>query len=449
MAKLEIKYRLERNALPPRPIRIAVPGWGGSAEFKKVDGSQPQPWHCPLHTTGATHGVELLFQYDQECHIVNDGDVRIEWEGGRDPLGGPGTGDFTLSIPRPPQNYLFNTSIDIQTPPGYVVRCEPHPRFFADMTHTAPAAVYGHVHGEWWPKPLFMVFKIPAVGQRHIFRKGEPYAMLLFIPEDDFELRPMSEDEQASRRKLDQDIKLAKSLIAKHVWHSAGGIEFNDHYKVLQRAYDRGGMSAVDEMVNQAVQHYEVCVPKDKPTAEKFQLAAQFHASGKFTEAKELLHHILRTDPSNADAFFRIAMLEWDLGVRDDAVRTIGRALALQPRWPPYHNQLGEFLRRMGRLDEAEAEFRSSVALDPSDPESLATLGLTVAQGGRMDEGLGWCRQAIALGPTMPSPHFIMGMILSRQGRAGEAKASYEAALNIDPQYQPALQAVRAMGTLA
>ena len=82
MAKLQIKYRLEGKALPPRPIKVDVPGWGGSPDFKKVNGSQPQPWHCPLHVEGCTHGVELLYQYDNECHVINDrGHIRIQFFG--------------------------------------------------------------------------------------------------------------------------------------------------------------------------------------------------------------------------------------------------------------------------------------------------------------------------------------------------------------------------------
>ena len=164
MAKLEIKYRLEGKALPPRPVRISLPGWGGSPEMKKENGSQPQPWHCPLHVEGATHGLELIYEYDTEVRIVNNnGNVMVVRDREAEPGGGPGP-NFSLSVPRPPQNYLFNTSLDIQAPPGYVLRTQPHPRFFADFTGTAPVALYGHVHSEWWPKQLFIVFKIPPPG---------------------------------------------------------------------------------------------------------------------------------------------------------------------------------------------------------------------------------------------------------------------------------------------
>src|SRR5437764_9547334 len=66
MAKLEMKYRLEGKALPPRPIKVAIGDWGGSAEQKKVHGSRPEAWHCPAFTDAFIHGFELLYQYAVE-----------------------------------------------------------------------------------------------------------------------------------------------------------------------------------------------------------------------------------------------------------------------------------------------------------------------------------------------------------------------------------------------
>src|SRR5688572_13056700 len=102
MANLQIKYRAEGKALPPRPIRVSLPGWGGSAAMKKENGSQPQPWHCPLFAAGCTHGVELIYQYDTECQVVNNGgDVRIIWDYASEPGGGAAASDFTVSLPFP------------------------------------------------------------------------------------------------------------------------------------------------------------------------------------------------------------------------------------------------------------------------------------------------------------------------------------------------------------
>jgi tetratricopeptide (TPR) repeat protein len=445
MAKLQIKYRLEGKALPPRPIKIEVPGWGGSSDFKKVNGSQPQPWHCPLHVEGCTHGVELLYQYDQECHVINDGGhVRILWDRAAEGLSG--ASEFTLSVPPPSINFLFATGLDLQAPPGYVLRTEPHPRFFADMTGTAPCALYGHLHTEWWPKKIFIVFKIPEPGHRHIFRKGEPYCQVLFIPADDTcELTPMNDRELERRRKLEEDIKLSKSLIAKQVWHSAGGVEFNDHYKVLSRAYEQDGMAGIDKLVNDAVARYEELVPKGLTIGEYFDLAGQRIKSGKRTQAKELLHHVMRMDPDNPEVYNRIALLQWDLRIYEDALRTMRRAISIQPRWHVYHYNLGEMLRRLGQVQAAEDAYRKALELKPDDAELVSVLGLAMAQRGAREEGLEHCRRAALIAPQSPVPLFRMGVILAQMGRTDEARVCLEKALAVDPSYTPAAEGIKSM----
>lgn len=442
MAKLEVKYRAEGKALPPRPLRISLPGWGGAPDMKKENGSQPQPWHCPLHVEGATHGFELIYEYETEVRIVNDnGNIKILHKPGAQEPDGKGP-NFTLSLPRPPQNYLFSTSLDIQPPPGYVLRTQPHPRFFADFTGTAPAALYGHVHGEWWPKQLFIVFKIPPPGTFHVFRKGDPYVQILFVPDDEYELTAMTPEEAERRRKLEADIAMAKSLIGKHVWHSADGLEFNDHYKVLERAYQRAGVEGVEEAVRAGVQRYHEVVPEGRTIPQYLNLAKQYHDEGRHTEAKEVLHHIMRQQPTNAEVYNRISQLEWDLGLKEEAVRTMRRASRLQPRWAPYHANVGIYLAQLGRAAEAEAAFRASLDLHPNNPDVLSNVAILLANRGQVDEALQRCRAAAAMTPTVPAAHYRLGLILAAQGRRDEARACHQSALTLDPQFQPALQAL-------
>ncbi len=46
----------------------------------------------------------------------------------------------------------------------------------------------------------FLVFKSPPEGGAHVFRTGEPFAQILFVPEEpDFELVPMPMEEAAER----------------------------------------------------------------------------------------------------------------------------------------------------------------------------------------------------------------------------------------------------------
>lgn len=435
MVRPEIKYRATGKALPPRLLRASLPGWGGSPELKKENGSQPQPWHCPLHMEGATHGFELLFQYDTEARIVNEGgDVRIIWDYASEAGATP---DFTLGAPPPIQNYLFGTSLDIQAPPGYVLRTTPHPRFFRDSTGTVPAAFYGHVHSEWWPKKLFVVFKAPEPGQVHVFRKGEPYVQILFVPDQEYQLVKMDAEEESRRTRLENDIRRCKSLIARHVWHSAGGFEFNDHYKVLERAFDRGGLAAVEALVREGVQRYDEVVPRGKSVLEYFDIARRFRAEGKLTESKEVLHHVMAIDPRNPEVHNRIAQLEWDSGVREDAIRTMSRAARMRPA-PPYLGNLGQMLTEVGRHSEAEAAFRASLAMAPNDANVLSCLGLQMAQTGRLSEGSDMCSRAAAMSPPSAPARHRLGLIHLLHQRFDAARRAFESALAADPSYAAA-----------
>ncbi|HEX4794141.1 MAG TPA: tetratricopeptide repeat protein [Humisphaera sp.] len=368
MAKLDIKYRLEGKALPPRPIKVAIGDWGGSAERKKEHGSSPEAWHCPAFTDASIHGFELLYQYETETQVVNEnGKVEFRWSLDKEPgEGGDPRKDF-LSTHPPEVDYLFHTSLDIQAPPGYVLRIEPHPRFYRDETGTVAAATCGHVQSEWWPKKLFLVFKIPPPGQRHIFRKGEPYAQALCIPRDDFVLTEMTPEERESRRKLEQQMMLAMPLIAKRVWVSNHNVVFTDFYNVLARAFALNGMAGVQEVVHENIERYHQAVPVGKTVPEYIELAKQAIAKEQFVEAREILQYVLeKVDPKNAEVYRQLAVLQWDWKVPHGAVAAMRRAVALAPREPSFRVDMASLYLLVQRPDLARQELQTALAVDPT-----------------------------------------------------------------------------------
>ncbi len=72
-----MKYRLHGNRTPPRPIKLAVPGWAGEQQ-PRADGSHEQPWHCLPYTESARYGVELLYPFEPELRVTQyRGRVRL------------------------------------------------------------------------------------------------------------------------------------------------------------------------------------------------------------------------------------------------------------------------------------------------------------------------------------------------------------------------------------
>jgi tetratricopeptide (TPR) repeat protein len=445
MDKLRIKFSTYQKALPPQPIRMKTEGWGGAAQ-KMVDGSVPQPWHCLPFVEGSTYGLELVYPYETECRVVNDGgDVRFDFDFASEPGGGLTGGEFMKFAPEAATKYyLFNARMDLQPPPGYVLRTEPHPRYFTDDAGIVPLALIGHVQSEWWPRKLFVVFRAPLPGRQHVFRKGEPYAQVLFVPHRaGYDLVRMTPEEEAARRATELAIDKTKHAIADNIWHDRDGAPFNNHYKVLATAFAGEGSAGVERVVAEGGATHAKSLPADKSIPECLAAGQRLIAEEKYREAQAVYAHVLGRSPNNADALSNMGITVACLGAPAVGLKMMARAVELEPHVPSHHNNLGELLRLLGRLPEAEAAFRASLRLRTDDPGILSVLGQTLAQQGRLAEGIEACRTAIATGTPSALAHFRFAQLLAQQQRFREARTQYEAALHLQPQLAAARRALR------
>jgi len=449
MDNLKIKYATYSKAVPPQPTRMKVPGWAGIPD-KMEDGSAGQPWHCMPFVEGATYGLELIYPFETECHIINDnGLVRIDWDFAKEPGGDVTGAEFATFFPKEASKwYLFTTRIDIQAPPGYVIRTEPHPRYFTDDTWTAPNALIGHLQTEWWPRKLFVVFKVPPPGHRHIFRKGEPYAQIIFVPKKaTYDLVKLDAEEESHRRKLDTEIERARLQIADNVWQNSSGYQLSNHYKILASAFGHEGQAGVEQVISNAVERHSAALPKDKSIAEYVQMGHEKLRQAKYDQAREIYLHVLSLDSNNADATSHLGICLATKGLAMNGLKLMERAIALQPNSPVYHADMGELLRLMGRLGEAENSFRTVLQLAPGDPGYLSSLGMVLAQQGKLAQGVEVCRAAAKAANTAGA-YLRLGFVLAQQKQYAEARIAFEQALALDPNFGPAQAAIRQLPAL-
>lgn len=384
MEKMQIKYRLSGKAIPPQPIKLAIPGWAGG-DVKKRNGSEPQPWHCPPWAEAAIAGVELLYQYETECHVINDrGNIGFAWDFKKEPGYTLTGGEFGTFFPRPSKFYFFATGIDLQAPPGYVLHTQPHPKYFTDDSGTTPLSLIGDVQTEWWSKKLFVVFRVPPPGHRHIFRKGEPYAQVLFIPQDQgVQLVQMSPEEEAQRAEMEQQVQTAQSHIAKNVWHNPSGQEFKDHYRVMARAFAAEGMGGVKQTIDHASERQKLCQPADKSIEECLELAADRQREGANIEARDIYFHVIGREPNHAEATRRLGMLAASMDLPMLAHQLLSRAVVLQPQSAVYRADLGSVLLKMGRVEDARSSYQAALGIDPLLESAQAGMAEIKAKTGR------------------------------------------------------------------
>jgi hypothetical protein len=222
---------------------LQIPGWAG-AQQPRADGNHEQPWHCTPFSESARYGVELLYPFAEE--------LRVSWFRGRVLLEADWGEPVDPEMMWPPfrsfgeDYYSYQLSLDLQVPPGWAVRTEPHPRYFTDPTNTTPLAVPALVRTEWWPMMFFCIFKAPPKGVTHVFRQGEPFMSLIVLPADpELDLQAMTEAEAAERELRARRIAASRDSLAESTrWTSTTNTVFDGVYRQMLRsakARDRAG----------------------------------------------------------------------------------------------------------------------------------------------------------------------------------------------------------------
>lgn len=251
MQKTLIKYRTWHKGVGPKRIKPQIPGWAGKPGYR--NGAEPQAWHCKPFVDASTYGLELVYPWDAECIITCDESGHVHFEGDFSEDEKVCSMKFPPFMTFAPNHYGFTSSLDIETEPGQVLRIEPHPRFYTDTTGEVPVAVAGHIEAEWWSRIFFVVFKNPRPGERHVFRKGEPYAQILVLPKEvDYDVRVMTPAEANARNTRDAQIVSIGERICTHSFRDSNGHNFNNKYKVLSKVCQKDGAAGVDTFLTTA-----------------------------------------------------------------------------------------------------------------------------------------------------------------------------------------------------
>jgi tetratricopeptide (TPR) repeat protein len=100
--------------------------------------------------------------------------------------------------------------------------------------------------------------------------------------------------------------------------------------------------------------------------------------------------------------------------------------------WIAYNN-LGGTLRRVGRLDEAIADFQNALRIHPGFADIEDNLGEALIASGRLDQAIPHLQQALRIQPGFSKAHVDLGTALLREHHPEQAQAEYEQALRLDP----------------
>lgn len=165
--------------------------------------------------------------------------------------------------------------------------------------------------------------------------------------------------------------------------------------------------------------------------------ARQQTATWRNTEA--LWSHALDVTANNEVASYNLAQLEMKRGDTGEAFSRFEKALrALPDAESPHHlsasllhNNYGIALARVGRINDAAAQFRRAIELRPDFADAHTNLAMYLEQRRNLEEAVSHYEKAAAIPPEDVNSHLRAGDALVRANRPSEALPHYRRAQNL------------------
>lgn len=165
-----------------------------------------------------------------------------------------------------------------------------------------------------------------------------------------------------------------------------------------------------------------------------------------------LMLHLLERLPDAIGAYLRALALKGDdfqtnlnlatayyqLDENTQALRYARRAVELNRNDGSARLNLGAIYAALGRHGEAVNEYQQAAELMELNSELLVSLGESLAALGRYDEMANALEQAVRVDPS-PAAYERLGFARFRLSSFDAAKANFQRALDLDPDYFPAL----------
>src|SRR5437764_5316054 len=101
--------------------------------------------------------------------------------------------------------------------------------------------------------------------------------------------------------------------------------------------------------------------------------------------------------------------------------------------------QLGAWYRDHKQYACAANAYESALELQPRSSRLSYLVGLNLFSAGDIDAAVRPLQQSIEIAPTALEPHLVLASAFEKLDRKSEAKAEWQAALNLDPHAEAAL----------
>lgn len=168
---------------------------------------------------------------------------------------------------------------------------------------------------------------------------------------------------------------------------------------------------------------------------EAIHMAMQLQHTGQLEQAETLLHCILETHPTHADALHFLGVIAYQVNKIELGIQFIERAIQSSPHVALFYSNLGEMHRKLNAIQLSIQYGEQAVALDPHSATALSNLGIAYYDAKHYAQAEECHQRALAINPQLSASLNNMGSIYRAYDQTQEAITFYQAAIAISPQF--------------
>ena len=143
----------------------------------------------------------------------------------------------------------------------------------------------------------------------------------------------------------------------------------------------------------------------------RLQQGWRIHQAGDLAGAERVYRSVLAESPQDADALVFLGIALFDQRQFEASASSYRQALAIRDPYPVAWNNLGNALRMMGELDEAERCLQHALEQRPGYLSALKNRGTLWVWTGAIERGLHWYQEGLKHDPDNAELHRNLGVI--------------------------------------
>ena len=208
---------------------------------------------------------------------------------------------------------------------------------------------------------------------------------------------------------------------------SIDSLHHPEYYLELSNAYLMAAQShRAGEVLDKALTQF----PTHKPTLLK--VAELKLVLQQYLPALGILNTLFQQDPENADAFYIMGHVYYEMGDTGRAVNAYQRAVDINPELRPAWIQLGDVLTEL-KFERALDYYDNAIRLDSTDPEVYHSKAYAVHRFGNRNKAIALFRQLAARFPSYEAGIYNLGVLFMEADSIEKAADHFSICIQLKP----------------